>query len=101
MRRHLIGIIAIMLLVGAVIFWIWPPTAQGWQIQLEAACWRLGALMAVLWVAYPQVYHMPAWLLAMLPLLVVVLAIRPRWFLLALPIIIALAILKPQIGRRG
>ena len=98
MRRHLIGIIALLLLVGGVVFWIWPPRGS-WQGQLEAACWRVGALAAVIWLAYEQVQRMPAWFWVSLPALVVVLAKWPRWFLLAVPIVLALAILKPRVGK--
>ncbi len=100
MRRHLLGIIALLLLVGAGAFWIWPPegSAAG---QFEAACWRVGALVAVLWMAYPQLHRTPAWLWPGLTVLLVILAIRPKYFLLAVPIIVVLAILRPRIGRRG
>ena len=52
--------------------------------------------MAVLWLAYPQVKRLPAWLLGAIPLLVVILAVRPKWFLILLPIVIALAYLNPK-----
>jgi len=80
-----------------VAFWIFPLEGAAYQ-QFEAACWRVGALMAVLWLAYADVGRMPGWLLAALPVLVVILAIRPRWFVLAIPILIALAVLKPRAG---
>ena len=99
MRRHLIGIIALSLLVGAVAFWIWPPRGS-WQGQLEAACWRVGALAAVIWLAYDQVKRMPGWLLGLLLAFLVIVALRPRVALLAIPIIVALAILRPRFGRR-
>ncbi len=99
MRRHLIGIIALLLLIGAVVFWIWPPEGSA-GLQLEAACWRVGALMSVLWVAYPQVHHMPVWLWAAIPVLIIILARWPRYFLVAIPVLIALAILKPRTTQR-
>ena len=95
MRRHLIGVIAVVLLSGAVWFQIWPPmgaTAEG----LQAACWRVGALMTVLWLAYPEVVRLPAWLVGTIPVLGLILALKPRWLLIAVPIVIALAILKPK-----
>ena len=98
MRRHAIGMIAIGLLLGAVWFLVWPPDSAATQ-QFETACRRVGTLMAVLWLAYPQVRHMPGWLWTTLPALVLILAIRPRWLLLAVPLVIALAVLKPRFGR--
>lgn len=100
MRRHVIGIIAVVLLLGAAALWIWPFEA-GWHAPLKAACSRLGPFMAVLWLAYHEVKRMPPWLLATIPALVLVLAVRPRWFLIALPIVIAMAILKPRARPRG
>jgi hypothetical protein len=99
MRRNAIGIIAIVLFVGAVYFRVCPPEGAFWT-QFEAACWRVGALMAVIWLAYPEVARLPGWALGMVPLLGLVLAIRPKYLLIAVPIVIAMAILKPRVRRR-
>jgi hypothetical protein len=99
-RRHLIGIVALMLLLGAVVFWIWPPQGA-WSGELEAACWRGGALASILWLAYTDLRRMPAWFWLSLPVLAVILALRPRRFLYVIPIIIVLAILKPRARRRA
>ena len=99
MRRHLIGIIALLLLAAAVTLWIWRPQGAGEFFTLGAFV-RVGTVMAALWLAYPQVHRMPAWFWFSLPALLIILAIRPKWFLVAVPIVIALAILKPQIGKR-
>ncbi len=99
MRRHLLGMIAVLLLAGAVVFWIWPPEGAAGQ-QFEAACWRVGALVAVFWLAYPQLHRVPSWLWPSLTVSLVVLAVRPKYFLLAVPIIVALAVLRPRFGRR-
>ena len=53
MRRTAVGIIAIALFVGAVSFHFYPPRDAFWT-QMEAACWRVGALMGVIWLAYPE-----------------------------------------------
>ena len=99
MQRHTIGVIAILLLLGAIVFWVWPPQGAAYQ-QLEAACWRLGAVMVVWWIAYPQAKHLPPWLFGAIPVLIIILAVKPRWILVAIPILIALAILKPRLGRK-
>ena len=99
MRRIAIGIIAIVLFVGAGYFHVQPPEGAFWT-QLEAACWRVGALMAVIWLAYPEVARLPAWALGMVPILGLVLALRPKYLLIAVPIVIAMAILKPKVRRR-
>ena len=99
MRRILVGIIAIVLFVGAVYFHAYPPEGAFWT-QLESACWRVGALMAVIWLAYPEVNRLPGWLVGTVPVLAVILALRPKLFLLAVPVVIALAILKPKVPRQ-
>lgn len=99
MRRHLIGILALFLLLGAAIFWIWPPEGS-FQTGLEATCWRAGALASVLWLAYSDVHRLPAWFWISLPLLVIVLAKWPKRFVYVVPVIIALAVLKPRLGQK-
>lgn len=99
MRRHLIGIIGLLLLCGAVAFEVWPPDGP-WAEQSRAACWRVGPVLILLWMAYNELTRLPAWLLATFPPMVIVLAVRPRIFLLLVPVLIALAILQPRFGRR-
>ncbi len=99
MRRHAIGIIALVLLAVAGVLWLWPIAGDG-SLGLKAACWRVGVLMAVLWVAYTDVQRIPAWLLCVTPALVVLLAWRPRWFLIVAPIVLCIAILRPRGPRK-
>jgi len=94
-RRHAIGIIALILLLAAAALWIWPVEAD-WHEPLKAACSRLGPCMAVLWIAYPDVKRLPVWLVPTIPLLLAILAWKPRLLLVALPIVIALAVLRPK-----
>ena len=98
MRRHAIGVIAIVLLLGAGALWIWPLETT-WYVPLQSACSRLGPCMAVLWLAYPEVKRLPAWLLPTIPLLIVILAVKPKLFLIALPIVILMLIIRPK-GRQ-
>ena len=99
MCRHTIGIIAILLLLGAVLLWI-SPQPGAWGESLKAACWRLGPCMVVLWLAYPEVARLPGWIWAVIPLLLAILAWRPKLFLVFAPIVIALAIVRPKLPRR-
>ncbi|MBN1590125.1 MAG: hypothetical protein JW888_11465 [Pirellulales bacterium] len=92
MRRHAIGIIAVGLLAGAAGLWLWLPGDD--HTVLEAAFWRVGAVMAVFWLAYPDVRRLPAWALALAPLALVVVAIRPRRFVYLLPVLAAIAFLQ-------
>jgi hypothetical protein len=97
MRRHILGIIAILLLAAGAASWTWP--SAGYQ-GAEAFCLRLGAIVAVLWLAFDDVSRLPAWLLAGVPVLVIILAKWPRYALLVVPVIVVLAILRPRFGAR-
>jgi hypothetical protein len=44
--------------------------------------------------------RIPAWLLAAVPALLVVLALKPRWFLFLLPMVLTLAFLYPRLKSR-
>ena len=92
MRRHAIGVIAIVLLLGAGLLWVWP-LEVAWYEPLKSACFRLGPCMAVLWLAYPEVKRLPAWAWGIIPVLLVLIAWRRAVFLYLLPFIIVLVIL--------
>jgi hypothetical protein len=98
LRRHLIGIVAIGFLVAGAVFWRWP-ISQG-DLQLDASCTKTGLSLAVLWLAYPDLARLPAWLLTVVPAMIIVLAKWPRLFLFLIPLLIVLAILKPRWGQR-
>ena len=100
MRRHAIGIITLLLLAGAAAFWIWPQSGSTWAPQFEAACWRVGALMGVLWIAYPDLKRIPPWFWGVLVAALVIVAVRPRVALAAVPVLLVLAVLRPRVGRR-
>ncbi len=100
MRRHLIGIIALVLLLSALGIWLWMPVASVNREALMGAFGRVGILMALFWVAYRDLQRVLAWLFAAIPALLVVLAIKPRWFLFLLPLVLALAFLFPRIKKR-
>jgi len=100
MRRHAVGLIALVLLLVGSGLWLWSPDSEGACQMALLACLKMGGLMIILWIAYRDVERLPAWLLATFPLLLGILAIRPRWFLFFLPLVIALAILRPRVGPR-
>lgn len=104
MRRHLVGILALFLFAGAVWFHFFPPSTIFW-LEGQAGCWRMGTLLGVWWLAWPQAVRLPRWLLLAIPLLAVVLVFRPRFFFFAIPLVVAIALLMPrsaapQRGRR-
>jgi len=94
MRRPAIGIIALLLLLAAAALWLWP-VGEGNDLYL-GACVRVGAVMAVFWLAYEEVSRLPAWIWATVPVLLVILAVKPKWLLIAVPVVLLMAILKPR-----
>jgi len=102
MRRHAIGVIALVLLACAVALAFVPergPLAQ----EMWGACARIGVLMVFVWLAYHQLRRIPVWLWYTFPPLLIVVAIRPRviWYLWPLvPALLILAMLKPK-AKRG
>ena len=98
MRRHLIGIIALLCLLGALVFQVRPPR-PGWETVFYGGCCRGGYVAAVVWLAYRDIRRMPAWLWGVLFAILAVVAVRPRTALLAIPVIVVLAILRPRFGR--
>ncbi len=102
MRRHAIGVIALVLLVCAVALAFVPERGPLTQ-ELWGACARIGVLMIFVWLAYHQLRRIPVWLWYTLPPLLILAAIRPRmiWYLWPLvPALIILAMLKPKAKRR-
>jgi len=95
LRRHILGAIVLVLLAGAAAFWFFPPEGMLGKLT-EAACWRLGPLALVVWIAYWEILRLPGWVLSVLPFLAAVVVIRPRWLWLAIPLVIALAVLWPR-----
>lgn len=94
MRRHAVGIIALVLLTSAFALWLWQ--SDGDYDMLLGALVRVGMVMGALWLAWPDVQRLPAWTFAAVPILLLVIAVKPKWFLFLLPILIALAVLRPR-----
>ena len=96
MHRPTVGIIALLLGAGALFYLIWPPPdADTFQVPLRAAFHRLFLVMTALWLAHPQLAHVPRWvmLLVLAAALVVIGAIvlrSPRALTLVIPILFAL-----------
>jgi hypothetical protein len=97
MRRHILGFLAAMLLVGAAFFRFYPPPES--MLQLDAFCCRLGALFAAWWLAWPDLARLPGWIMATMPVLAIVVVRWPKLLFLVIPAMLVIAILKPRSGR--
>ncbi len=96
MQKRILGIAAVVLLIGAAAVWRWPVGPD--PVALLAFCWRTGALVAAAWLAYDDLQRLPGWLLLALPLLLVVLVRWPKLLLLLIPLLILCALLR-RVGR--
>jgi hypothetical protein len=92
MPRYYLAILAAACFVGAVVFMIWPLVAGSEQIV--SFLWRLGALTAVLWLAYPDLMRIPRWLAAAVPIVLIVLVKWPKLIFVIVPAIITLVVLQ-------
>lgn len=98
MRRHTLGIITIALLAGAVILSVCPPQStskETWE-AIRAAFIRVGALCAVIWLAYRELERLPGWLFSVIPIAGVLVAARPRWAIVIVPLVLAIMFLTPK-----
>jgi hypothetical protein len=98
MRRHLIGISAIALLLLAMVATLHPGGAAFWEF-CQAACWKVGLVMAFWWLAYPEAVKLPVWLWFVVPAVLVALMLRGPARLLVLVLLAAMVVLamfKPR-----
>jgi hypothetical protein len=98
MRRHLIGMIAIGFLLLGLATTIWPSGGAGQQ-WYESMGWRLGAVMALWWLAYPEASKLPVWTWFVPPIVFLLLLTKgaTKWVLLGLLVaIVVLTLLRPR-----
>ena len=99
LQRTLLGVLAILSMLGAVASWIWPPT-QGMGLEWQAACWRFAPILGALWLAYYELKRVPWWLWLVLPVAIVIIVKWPRFLLLSIPILILLILLNLRFKRQ-
>lgn len=94
--QHRIGLLAAVLLAAAAALrWGAPETNQA----LEFACWRIGAVLSAVWLAYPQLVRLPSWLVVASILALLVGAAKPKFLWVAIPLLVVAALLRPRGGR--
>jgi len=94
-QRHLIGVLGLVLIGGAIYYLIVPPTSE-FHLMSEAACRRMGILCVLLWLAYPEVKKLPAWLALSVPFVTAVVVFRPRYALVLVPLVLMILFLRPK-----
>ena len=100
MRQTALGILAAILVTGAVYFSLWPPMTDNLRAWVLPACVRMGALTTALWMAWDDLQRLPRWILSTTLVALALVALRPKLFLVLVPLIVVLAIMRPRFGQR-
>lgn len=90
MQRRILAIAAAILLLSAAVLWLFFPDTEGYL----AFCWRGGAILAAAWLAYSDVQRIPNWLLATLPVVLLIVVRWPRHALLLIPVLLGWAAVR-------
>jgi hypothetical protein len=95
MQRHLLGILAVVGLVAGVVMQL-----RG-EEAVAGTCLRIGAVLALLWLAMPQLREVPAWMLGAAGLALLVVLRWPKALWALLPLAFVLWLLRPRGARRA
>ena len=95
MNRTAVGLISLLLLLTGLTLFIFKPGEQS-EVWMSA-CIRVGFMMAVVWLAHPQLSYAPRWFLFLAVAGVAVLLVikQPRTLIMLAVIFIILARLRP------
>ncbi|MEX2139888.1 MAG: hypothetical protein WD894_11545 [Pirellulales bacterium] len=102
MRRHIVGVLAIvMLLAGGVMYFA--GYDEGNAFFLQAAFLRVGAVLATLWIAHPELSRMRPWMVILFVAALVGVVFVRRLLVPLLIVALLIAILRPRnkTGRQG
>ena len=92
-RRVLIGWIALITLTIGIATWIFQPAFDDSQVVM-ASFMRIGTIMSVLWLAYPDLKAIPGWAWTTIVLAAIIVAVRPRAAFVLLPLMALTWLLK-------
>lgn len=98
MHRPTVALLAIVLLLTGTALWFVGGDVEDYQAWI-AACWRVGAVLAALWLALPEMRRMPTWLLLAILVVAVLVARQPRAMILVFVAAVAYAYLRPRLQR--
>ena len=102
MRRHIVGILAILMLVAGGVM-SFAGYNDGNALLLQAAFLRVGAVLATLWIAHPELSRMRPWMVILFVAALVGVIFVRRLLVPLLLLALLIAILRPRTktGRRG
>ena len=97
MRRRLLGIIALLLLVGGGIGLALAGGSKSQTGLFFGACARSGAVLGALWLAFPRIVDLtervPAWLLGAFLVGGIAISVRPRNVVFIAPLLLILVVM--------
>lgn len=103
-RRHALGILGLMLLIGGIFFafgWSAPSSTQ----SASGSMIKIGLVLGALWLAWPQVDRFlaktPAWLLATSLIGIILIVVRPITALIVLPCLALLWLFGPRLATQA
>jgi hypothetical protein len=96
-KRTKLGVLAVLLLATAGVLKLIPAEhAPANSVGLFGACWRIGFVLAVFWLAYPDLVRLPRWLMPAVLLVGLAMARWP-WLLWSVPAVIFVGwLLRPR-----
>jgi flagellar biogenesis protein FliO len=100
MRRHLLGIIALVLILAGVVnrFVDFGSTSHSGMEDAGDVGLRAGLVLGALWIAYPQLVQLakrfPKWLYAILAMVTSVVMFGPRSLIIVAPALVILLLLQ-------
>ena len=99
--RTKIGVIGVVLLTaGGYLHWGTLPEGISNTDAFEAAGLRIGVVMIVLWIAYPELVKLPTWISIATFVATPIIALRPRVALVILPVLLLTWILYPKAKKK-
>ena len=109
MHRPTVAAITLLLILGAIVMWMWPPDAQDATLSsLHGAFVRVAILTGALWLAEPTLRRFPPWMILAVLLggVVALAALRqPGVLRVAVPVLIVLWLTRrappPKARRAG
>ena len=100
MLRAKVGILAILLLLAAAVLALMPQQSDE-TAMWAAACRRVGFVLAVLWLALPELQRMSPWYAVAVIGVLIVLARFPRYLVAAVIVAILFLFLRPRMQSPG
>jgi len=97
MRRHAVGIVALLLLATGVTGLIVYGVGDDKTSMLLSVCLRIGMVLGAIWLAFPQLLQLAGksspWMLGLLSICGIVIILRPRLIVVIGPLLFVLGIL--------